>query len=198
MGKLVVFGGSFNPPTNAHFALAEHISELPEVEGVLFVPVGDLYPKDTLIRSKFRVDMLCEVIRKNPKFYISLIEVNANRSMNTVDTMRELQLEYPEQELCFLMGSDNLEQLPDWDGAKELIEEFQILVVSRNGQDVEGLFEGNPLLRENREKFTFTADFVGTDISSTAIRNRIREGKSVRYLVPDEISDYLAREKLYQ
>lgn len=196
--KMVVFGGSFNPPTNAHFALAEHISQLPEVEAVLFVPVGDLYQKDNLIRAKFRVEMLCEVIRNNPKFQISLVEVNARKLMNTIDTMRELQIEYPEYDLYFLMGSDNLEQFPDWDGARELVEEFQFVVVSRNGQDVQNLLETSELLSENKEKFLFTEDFVGTDISSTAIRKLLREGKSVKYLVPEEIYNYLAQESLYQ
>lgn len=196
--KMVVFGGSFNPPTNAHFALAEHISQLPEVEAVLFVPVGDLYQKDNLIRAKFRVEMLCEVIRNNPKFQISLVEVNARKLMNTIDTMRELQIEYPEYDLYFLMGSDNLEQFPDWDGARELVEEFQFVVVSRNGQDVQNLLETSELLSENKEKFLFTEDFVGTDISSTAIRKLLREGKSVKYLVPEEIHNYLAQGSLYQ
>lgn len=114
--SIVIFGGSFNPPLNSHFSIAQEVlNQYEQVEKVVFVPVNDKYPKKELIENRHRYNMLKLVTEKNINFTISDIEISKEKSIPTIDTLEEIQKQYPNKEIWFLMGSDNLETLHTWD-----------------------------------------------------------------------------------
>ena len=102
--QIVMFGGAFNPPLNSHFSLAEQIvNENKQVEKVIFVPVNSLYEKVELISNKHRYQMLKMVCDKNEKFEVSTIEMDSPRPLYTIETLQELQKQYPEYEIAFMI-----------------------------------------------------------------------------------------------
>jgi len=107
--SIVVFGGSFNPSLNSHFSIAQEVlNQYEQVEKIVFIPVNDKYPKKELIENKHRYNMLKLVAEKNNDFIVSDIEISKEKSVPTIDTLEEIQKQYPNKEIWFLMGSDNL------------------------------------------------------------------------------------------
>ena len=102
---IVIYGGSFNPPLNSHFSIAQQvINEYEEVEKIIFVPVNKTYPKEDLEENKYRYDMVKMITDKNKNFEISDIDFKQDYSMNTVDVLDEIQKEYKDKQLWFLTG----------------------------------------------------------------------------------------------
>ncbi len=102
--QIVMYGGAFNPPLNSHFSLAEQIvNENKQVEKIIFVPVNSLYEKVELICNEHRYQMLKAVCDKNEKFEVSTIEMDSPRPLYTIETLQELQKQYPEYEIAFMI-----------------------------------------------------------------------------------------------
>lgn len=196
---IVVFGGAFNPPTNSHFSLAEQLcSEYSEIEKVIFVPVSDRYPKEDLLAADHRVEMLERVCEKNPNFEVSTIEVESEELLCTIQTLRMIKEKNPEHDLWFTMGTDNLKQIEGWFGYKELITEFKALVLERDEDIMEHIVDGKEQLKQHKERFIKAKETVRSNCNSTLIRNKLRRGKSIRYLVPDEVYEYIRIRDLYK
>lgn len=198
MKKIIVFGGSFNPPTIAHFALAQHMADREDVEKVLFLPVSDLYKKKELIPAHFREDMLWKVVRDNDQFELSLVEVTSDTLLDTVESMRLLKEEYPNNQLCFLLGADNLVALPLWNQGEQLLEEFCLYVIGREGLNISDFIQNNVLLNQHKSNLIYDNSFPELTISSTHVRDKIKRNESVRYLIPEDIVQYIEDFDLYR
>lgn len=197
--QIVVFGGCFNPPLNSHFSLAEQmVNEYNQIEKIIFVPVNSQYQKVDLISNEHRYQMLKLVCDKNEKFDVSRVEIDSKRQLYTIETLMELQKVYPEYEICFTMGSDNLKELDSWNKAEELVKNFPIYVFERAEDKIEEIIETNAFLKKNRQSFRKAKNNIRSNLSSTFARERIRTGKSIRYITPDEIVSYIKENKLYQ
>lgn len=195
---IAVFGGSFNPPLNSHFSLAEQmIAEYDNIEKVIFVPVSLKYEKKGLIEDIHRYNMLKLVCDKNNKFEVSNIELNRDRQLFTIETLELLQNEYPENIICFVIGTDNLKDLPKWMMADKLVSKFNILVIERDKDIMEDIINGNLFLAENRCSFIKLKDNIRSNISSTFVREKLRRNKSIRYFTPDEVYYYIKENNLY-
>ena len=130
---LAIFGGSFNPPLNSHFSLAQQIvNEYENIEKVLFVPVNSKYQKKGLLENEHRYNMLKLVCDKNTDFLVSDIEIKQDRQLYTIETLVLLQKEYPDNKICFTIGTDNLKEISKWWCAKELVSTYKILVLERD------------------------------------------------------------------
>lgn len=195
--KIIVFGGSFNPPTLGHIALAEHLLNQADIEKILFLPASNHYPKPGLLSASLRVDMLRSLLSLNKGFGLSLVEVNAERLLNTVESMRRLKKEYPESQLYFLMGSDNLLELPKWDQGEDLLAEFHLYIMGRNGVDVVNTISADPLLKRYAFHLHYDSSFKELPISSTEIRRCCREGKPITHLVSPTVGEYIKTRSLY-
>jgi len=197
--QIVMFGGCFNPPLNSHFSLADQVAnEYEEIEKIVFVPVNGKYQKVDLISNEHRYQMLKAVCDNNPSFLVSRIELDSPRPLYTVETLRKLQEEYPEYEVAFLIGSDNLKELDTWEKAEELATEFKIYVLERARDDIAQIIEENPFLKKHKETFIPAKNNVTSNLSSTFVRRKIREGKGIRYLTPDEVMQYIEENHLYR
>ncbi len=196
--QIAVFGGCFNPPLNSHFSLAEQIlNEHEEVEKILFVPVSNKYNKKGLIEDKHRYNMLKLICDKNPRFAISRIEMDNERQLFTIETLLELQKEYSDFELVFITGSDNLKELEMWQKADELVEKFKLLILERAEDKMENIIDASDFLKNNVDRFIKAKLKLRSNLSSTFVRESIKSGKSIKYLTPAEIEEYIFKHKLY-
>lgn len=197
--QIIVFGGCFNPPLNSHFSLAEQmIAEYSEIEKIIFVPVNSQYEKIDLIENEHRYQMLKAVCDKNEKFEVSRIEIDSERQLYTVETLHKLQEEYTDYEVAFLTGSDNLKTLDTWKKVDELTRDFKMYILERDNDCMEEIIENNELLKKHRQALIKAKDTIKSNLSSTFVREKIKAGKSIRYLTPDEVISYIKEHQLYQ
>ena len=196
--SIVIFGGSFNPPLNSHFSIAQQVlNQFEEVEKIVFIPVNKKYPKDGLLDNEHRYNMLKLVANKNSNFIVSDIDMHGDKSLHTIETLEELQKQFPDKEMWFLIGSDNLKELHTWNRPEELVSKYKILVMERETDKMEEIIEKHELLSKHKENFMKLNEEIRSNYSSTYVRAQIKEGKSVRYLLPDEVYEYILKNKLY-
>ena len=177
-GLIAVFGGSFSPVTNAHLAIAEQITNLYDIEKVIFLPVSDLYEKRGLMSAEHRVEML-------------KLACESNTLLNTIDSLRRLRKQYPDHPMAFVIGSDNLRLIDTWNDFQELMEDYYFIVIPRNGDNPQKMIRKNPSLLANLESFLIPEGYIRNDGNSTHVRDLLKVGKSVRYLVPEPTYFYL-------
>ena len=197
--KLIVFGGAFNPPLNSHFSFAEQIlNEVPYVEKIIFVPVSNWYQKQGLIDEIHRYKMLKLVCDQNKRFDVSDVELNRNRQLYTVETLEILQEKNKDKELYFTIGSDNLKELENWNKANILVEKFRFLVIERDKDSVEKILKSSSFLDKNRSRFEKLATKLHSNLSSSFVREEIKNEKSIKYLTPNEVIEYIEKNNLYK
>lgn len=199
MKKYGIFGGSFNPIHYGHLMICEYIKEEMGLEKVIFIPTGNPPHKDLELSAEDRYEMVRLAISPNPDFEISDIETTRVKKSYTVDTIRELKKIYKEEKLYFLIGLDSLFQLKTWMKIGDLSQEIEFVVALRPGYlDREEINKEIDFLREN---FGTKINLIKTplyEISSTDLRDRIREGKSLRYLIPKKVLDYIEESGFYK
>lgn len=199
MKKYGIFGGSFNPIHYGHLMICEYIKEEMGLDKVIFIPTGNPPHKELELSAKDRYEMVRLAISPNPDFEISDIETTRVKKSYTVDTIRELKKIYKDEKLYFLIGLDSLFQLKTWMKIGDLSQEIEFVVALRPGYlDREEVNKEIDFLREN---FGTKINLIKTplyEISSTDLRDRIREGKSLRYLIPKKVLDYIEESGFYK
>ena len=199
MKKYGIFGGSFNPIHYGHLMICEYIKEEMGLDKVIFIPTGNPPHKELELSAKDRYEMVRLAISPNPDFEISDIETTRVKKSYTVDTIKELKKIYKEEKLYFLIGLDSLFQLKTWMKIGDLSQEIEFVVALRPGYlDREEINKEIDFLREN---FGTKINLINTplyEISSTDLRDRIREGKSLRYLIPKKVLDYIEESGFYK
>ena len=199
MKKYGIFGGSFNPIHYGHLMICEYIKEEMGLDKVIFIPTGNPPHKELELSAKDRYEMVRLAISPNPDFEISDIETTRDKMSYTVDTIRELKKIYREEKLYFLIGLDSLFQLKTWMKIGDLSQEIEFVVALRPGYlDKDEINKEIDFLREN---FGTKINLIKTplyEISSTDLRDRIREGKSLRYLIPKKVLDYIEESGFYK
>jgi nicotinate-nucleotide adenylyltransferase len=189
--KIGLFFGSFNPVHIGHLIIANYMATQTDLNKVWLVvsPQNPLKPKATLARDYDRLHLVRLGIGDNPLLEASSVEFNLPRPSYTVDTLAYLWERYPEWEFALIMGGDNLATLHLWKNYEVLLERCDIYVYRR------ALAAPGPLEKHPRVRMC-SAPLL--DISSTYIRACLRSGKSVRYLVPDAVFEYLEGSSLYR
>lgn len=199
MKKYGIFGGSFNPIHYGHLMICEYIKEEMGLDKVIFIPTGNPPHKELELSAEDRYEMVRLAISPNPDFEISDIETTRVKKSYTVDTIRELKKIYKEEKLYFLIGLDSLFQLKTWMKIGDLSQEIEFVVALRPGYlDKEEVNKEIDFLREN---FGTKINLIKTplyEISSTDLRDRIREGKYLRYLIPKKVLDYIEESGFYK
>ncbi len=194
-----VLGGTFDPIHNGHIIVAEEVRARLNLAEVLFVPAGQPWLKvdSPILAAEHRVQMVRLAIGDEPCFKVSTMEVDRAGLSYTVDTITELQAQLGAgDELFFILGWDNLAQLPKWREPSRLIEMCYLVAVPRPGYplpDLDSLEAVIPGLSQR----VILLDKPEIDIGATEIRERVTRGLSIRHLVPKPVDEYIRKHKLY-
>ncbi|GIV80712.1 MAG: putative nicotinate-nucleotide adenylyltransferase [Anaerolineae bacterium] len=197
--RLGVFGGTFDPPHLGHLILAETAADCLALHRVLFVPAADPPHKHaSAIRAsaEHRLAMTALAIADNARFALSRVDMDRPGPHYTVDMLRLLEEQHPGAELFLLLGSDSLRDLPAWSRPAELLTLARLGVMQRPGAvpDLDALERLLPGLRERLHWIPAPP----LDLASSAIADLIAAGRSVRYLVPDRVLEYITAHGLYR
>ena len=194
-----VFGGSFNPIHMGHLIIAEFARDQFHLEKVLFVPAKNPPHKDSVDAqtSQHRYNMVQIAIKGNPFFEASSIELNRKGLSYTSETLHELKEIYPDKKLYFICGADSIVNLNTWHSTGSIFAYADMIVVKRPDVSEEDVKNMSRWLTDQYNAKIHFCDMPYVEISSTMIRKRIKDGLSVRYLVPEGVEQYIQLHRLY-
>lgn len=196
---IALFCGSFNPPLFSHFSLAEQLLNSDKnIEKIIFIPVSSKYNKEGLIEDKHRFNMLNLVCKTHPKFEVSDIEFNMPKQPYTFETLQTVQKLYPNYEIRLIIGTDNLKEFNTWYEYQKLLAQFKVYVLARAEDNICEIIAQDDSISEYSSSFIKSNISVKTNLNSTFVRNEIKNGNSVKFLLPDEIIDYIKNNNLYK
>ena len=188
MARVGVFGGSFNPIHHGHLLLADEVRELLGLDRVLFVPAGAPPHKSAagLAPAADRHAMVRLAVADHPGLAVSDVELRRPGPSYTVDTLRALLAREPGIRLTLLLGADAAAEIDAWHQAEAIPSLATVVVFARAGVPV-----------PSSRLIARTIEVPGIAISATEIRRRVREGRHIRYWVPDPVAEYVTRHRLY-
>lgn len=196
--KIGILGGTFDPPHYGHLLIAQSAAEEFGLDRVLFLPTGNAPHKKSseVTAARIRYEMVSAAIRDNPLFDISDME-SANLQVNyTYRTLQNLQKEHPDARLYFIMGEDSLDDFSNWKRPEVICATAVLLVAARLT-----LFErAGEKIEAARRQYSADIQMLPApycSISSREIRERVRTGKSARYMIPEAVEEYIRRHFLY-
>lgn len=197
---IAIFGGSFNPPLNSHLELAKQvIKNLCNIEKVIFVPVSTKYNrKNNLTEDAHRYKMLKLMCNGEEKLEVSDVELSYGRQLYTIETLDIFKNEYPEYDIYFIMGIDNLKDLHTWKEPERILKNYKIIVLERNEDNLEKIIEEDKLLRDNKKALIIAKKIKPIKLSSTIIREKIKNGEEVESFFKKEVLEYINKNGLYK
>jgi nicotinate-nucleotide adenylyltransferase len=189
--KIGLFFGSFNPIHTGHMVLANYLIEFTDLDKIWFVvsPQNPFKKKDSLLDEKQRLYMVNLAIENDNRFKASNIEFKLPQPSYTINTLVHLKEKYPKYQFALIMGADNLETFHKWKNFEEILKYHDIYVYPRPKST------GGDLTNHPKVKMT-RAPLI--EISSTAIRNAIKDKKDLRYFVPAPVWNYLTEMNFYK
>ncbi len=187
--RIGILGGTFNPVHIGHLILAEEVREKLFLDNVIFVPANIPPHKvsEDIIAPEDRFNMLKLAVRGSKYFSVTDLETKRSGYSYTIDTIRQLKKTYFKDELYFITGSDLLTYLNDWKDLNEIIGMVKFVVATRPGYPLEKI-----------PAYIKTLAIRAVDISAFEIRQAIKHKRSFRYLVPEAVSQYIIKKRLYQ
>lgn len=211
--KVGIMGGTFNPIHIGHLRSAEEVREAFGLETVIFVPSATPPHKDNrgIIAQGERYLMVASAVSDNPRLDVSDVEILRGKTSYTIDTLEALEREMEGTELYFILGLDAFLEIGTWREYEKLFEMANFVVTDRpDGKssnpdfvlppELAGLFkkEGDDILVHLSGKKIYFYDIMGLEISSTEIRGLIKKKKSIKYLVPERVKQYIELRGLYR
>lgn len=212
-----IFGGTFNPIHYGHLRAAEEVLEKIRLDKIIFIPSGNPPLKNkNLADAKLRYEMVTQAISKNPRFAISDIEYKNKSKSYSVDTLSALKNLHPNAKLYFMLGIDAFLDMPNWRQAEKLLDLTNFIVISRPSFRFADLYQ-SPYMKINKGvlqdldseridlyKMTLAnrnqiimLRLTPFAVSSSAIRNMIKNRKSIKYLLPEKVESYIIFNKIY-
>lgn len=196
--KLGIMGGTFNPIHIGHLVCAEEAASQYSLEQIVFMPTGLPPHKEVAggTGSEARYLMTVIAVAGNPRFRVSRLEVDRKQLCYTVDTIRQLREERPEDELFFITGADAVLEILDWKDPEELLEMATLIAATRPGYPLDKLSDiTDRFPRQDRVK---VMEIPAIGVSSSLVRERVSQGSSIRYLVTAGVECYIEKEGLYR
>lgn len=181
-----LFFGSFNPVHNGHLIIASHISMYTDLDEVWMVvsPQNPFKESSTLLNQNHRHFLLSAALEGERRIKVSNVEFNLPKPSYTINTLAYLSEKYPDHRFHVIVGSDSYQNIKNWKNGEVILRDYPIIIYRRPGFDI----------TETHGRNVHVTDAPLLEISSTRIREMIREGKSIRYLVPEvvmkEIENY--------
>lgn len=202
--RLGIMGGTFNPIHFGHLVTAEEALNQFKLDKIIFVPSGHPPHKRPrpVLPSEGRYQMTVIATASNPHFEVSRIEVDREGPSYAIDTVRELKSVYgPNTEIYFITGADAILEILTWRDAERLYDMCKFIAATRPGYSLKK-FKELHLLPENHWKAkkpdVHFMEVPALAISSTDIRKRVKENRPIRYLLPEEVTEYIYKHRLYR
>ena len=189
--KIGLFFGTFNPIHVGHLIIGTYMVEITDIDQVWFVvsPQNPLKRNKQILHESERLNLVNLAIDGNQKLMVSDIEFDMPRPSFTIDTLDNLSIQHPDNEFVLIMGSDNLSLLPEWKDYKKLLDKYQLYVYKRQGYK-------NDKLSEHKNVKSF--DVLLLQISSSYIRKALKEGRSVKFFLPDKVYEFIRKTGMYK
>ena len=189
--KIGLYSGSFNPIHHGHVMLANYLVEFSDLDALWFVvsPQNPLKRKADLLDDVERLKMVELAIGDDPKMRASDVEFSMPQPSYTINTLRALSKQYPDNHFVFICGMDSLQGLPRWKEYQAILDDYELLVFPRKGYDG-GDFIHHPHVT--------VLETPVIEVSSTFIRNCLKEGKDVRHFMPEMAYRYMAEKGFYR
>jgi nicotinate-nucleotide adenylyltransferase len=188
--KIGLYFGSFNPIHVGHLIIANHILNATDVQKIWFIvsPQNPLKRSNSLLNEYDRLHLARLATADDIRITVSDIEFKLPRPSYTIDTLTYLKEKYPENEFSVIMGSDSYQNLNKWKNFEVIINNYPVYVYKRPGYEINTSYSTTPIILE--------APLL--QISATDIRNLIKEGKSIRYMVPEKVMEEIERNRYYK
>ena len=201
--RVGLYGGSFNPIHNGHLIVVRAVAELLTLDRVILLPSARPPHKGDrkLLDAEHRAAMVKLAIIEEPLFELSDFDLTRDGPSYTIDTVTHFRESLgPQAELHWIIGADSLSELTAWHRVHDLVDACRIITAARPGWDA---IDWSPLraILTDAQVAALQGGVLSTpqiDISSTDIRRRVREGRSIRYLVPDPVRSYIETNDLYR
>lgn len=190
--KIGILGGSFDPVHNGHIEMAGFCKEKFNLDKIMFLPLGDPPHKNNITDKNIRVQMLEAAIKDNKDFFVSRLEVDRVGKTYTFDTIKWLN-ENTNDDYYYIIGGDTVNTLHKWYNVLELFKILKFIVVDRSNTDALNVAE----LTNMGAKFYF-ANHMGLDVSSTKIRECLKNNQNIDGLVPDNVKEIILKYGLYK
>jgi nicotinate-nucleotide adenylyltransferase len=186
-----LYFGSFNPIHIGHLMIAGYIAEHSDLKEIWFVisPQNPLKEKNSLLTDYHRLALVNVSIENDPRFKSCDIEFKLPQPSYTIDTLTYLQEKYPQKEFSLIMGADNLENIHKWKNFGQIIQYYSIYVYPRPG------FDGGKF-KDHEKVFWVNAPLM--EISSSFLRNAIKEKKNMNYFLPEKVYKYILEMHFYE
>ena len=188
--KIGLYFGSFNPVHTGHLILASHVADNTDIQQVWLVvsPQNPLKPSTELLNEYHRLHLVRLAVEEDPRMRASDVEFGLPRPSYTIDTLTYLQEKYPAHEFSIIIGSDSFQNLPRWKHFEQMVAGYSFIIYQRSGFPV--THEWNARVQ--------VLDAPLLDISATSIRQNIRQGKSIRYLVTEKVREEIEQNRYYK
>ncbi len=188
--KVGLYFGSFNPIHIGHLIIASYVANHTNMQQVWFVvsPQNPLKPSSVLLNEYHRLHLVHLAVEEDLRLKASDVEFKLPRPSYTIDTLTYLQEKYPQHEFSVIMGSDSFQNLPRWKNFELLVKNYPIIVYKRKAFTITDTFGANVVILE--------APML--DISATEIRENIKSGKTIRYLVPEKVREEIEQNSYYK
>lgn len=199
--RIGIFGGTFNPIHTGHLIVAQEVKEKCSLDKIFFIPAFSPphKPGKEISNSLHRLAMVSLAIEGRPGFEVSDMEIRRGGSSYSIDTVKDISEQFPNSELFFIIGRDTLGELPTWKEIHKLLEIVSFITVTRSGQK-EAEIDGFRGFFNQRERTKLKEGILSTPpigISSTLVREKVRKGLSITWLVPEKVEMYILKNKLY-
>ena len=192
--RIGILGGSFNPPHKMHFKMGLDLINKDYVDKIIYVPTGSKYKyKNNLIADNHRFKMLELMIKNDFRFEVSDYELK-DYVVYTCDTLKYFKEKYPNDEIYFVCGADNLSYVDEWKNGIFLLENYKFLVIKRCTDDIDEILKRFDKYKDN----IIVSDVEPDSLSSTEIRNRIKNNEDILELLDKEVYEYINKNNLYE
>lgn len=190
MKKIGIYSGSFNPIHHGHVMLANYLVEFSDLDELWFVvtPQNPLKKKEDLLDDDERLKMVQLALGDDPRIHVSDIEMHLPTPSYTINTLTSLSEQNPDVEFVFICGMDSLQNMKNWREYQKILDNYELLVFPREGYD------GGELV--NYPSVTVLKTPI-LEISSTFIRQCVKEGRDVRHFMPEKAFAYMKQNQFY-
>lgn len=200
MRKIGIMGGTFNPIHVGHLLLAEWAKDTIELDEVWVIPTGCSYMKENLniAAPVDRFQMACLAVEGNEAFRCNDIEIARHGYTYSYETLEILREQYPDYHFYFIFGADCLFTIEKWKYPERIFANCTVIASVRGDSPIQAMQQKISELKEKYGADIILLPFLQLEISSTEIRERVRKGQSIRYLVPDNVIAYIEEKGLYR